>query len=49
MLRHAKWNVRTQYSSIVNTGANTQVSIGYKLGQNGGTSPTVQWDTFRIQ
>lgn len=42
-------NVWTQYSQAINTGSNTQVSIGYKLGRSGGTAPVVQWDTFRIQ
>jgi hypothetical protein len=39
----------TQYSVNVNTGSNTQVSIGYKLGSSGGGGPTVGWDTLRIQ
>ncbi len=43
-------NVWTKYTApTVGTGANTQVSIGYKIGRSGGTCPTAQWDTFRIQ
>lgn len=42
-------NVWTQYTATVNTGSNTQISIGYKLGSSGGGGPTIAWDTFRIQ
>ncbi len=43
-------SVWTQYTSApVNTGANTQISVGYKLGRNAGTAPTVLWDTIRVQ
>lgn len=42
-------NTWTQYSVTANTGSNTQISIGYKLGSNNCTGPTVGWDTFRIQ
>ena len=42
-------NTWTNYSVSVNTGSNTQISIGYKLGSSGGAGPTVGWDTFRIQ
>ena len=41
-------NVWTQYTSTVNTGSNTQVSIGYKHGASGCVGPTVAWDTFAI-
>jgi len=42
-------NTWTNYSVNVNTGSNTQISIGYKLGSSGGAGPTVGWDTFKIQ
>lgn len=42
-------NVWTQYSVSLNTGANTQISVGYKLGSSGGAGPTVGWDTMVIQ
>ena len=41
-------NVWTQYTSTVNTGSNTQVTIGYKHGASGCVGPTVGWDTFAI-
>lgn len=42
-------NVWTQYSVSLNTGSNTQLSVGYKLGSSGGAGPTVGWDTMVIQ
>ncbi len=42
-------NTWTQYSLNFNSGSNTQISVGYKLGVSGGTAPTVQWDTLRVQ
>lgn len=42
-------NTWTNYTYNVNTGSNTQISIGYKLGSSGGAGPTVGWDTFSIQ
>jgi hypothetical protein len=42
-------NVWTQYTTTFNTGSNTQISVGYKLGSYSGGGPTVCWDTFRIQ
>jgi hypothetical protein len=42
-------NVWTQYSVSVNTGSNTQISIGYKHGAYGCAGPIVGWDTFRIE
>ncbi|MGB9587293.1 MAG: malectin domain-containing carbohydrate-binding protein, partial [Armatimonadota bacterium] len=42
-------NTWTQYTATLNTGSNTQISIGYKLGSSGGAGPTVGWDTFKIQ
>jgi hypothetical protein len=42
-------NVWTLYSVTFNSGANTQVSVGYKLGSSSGNGPIVGWDTLRIQ
>ncbi|HPD32128.1 MAG TPA: fibronectin type III domain-containing protein [Phycisphaerae bacterium] len=38
-----------QYSKTFNSGSNTQISVGFKLGSSSGAGPTVQWDTLRIQ
>ena len=38
----------TNYSVQVNTGSNTQISIGYKLGSSGGGTSSVGWDTMVI-
>jgi hypothetical protein len=38
----------TQYTDSVNSGAETQISIGYKLGSSGGAGPTVGWDSFLV-
>ncbi len=37
-----------QYSKTFNSGSNTQISVGFKTGNSGGTSPTIKWDTLRI-
>ena len=42
-------NTWMQYSKTFNSGASTQISVGYKLGSSGGGGPNVQWDTLRIQ
>ena len=42
-------NTWTQYSATFNSGSNTQISVGFKLGSSGGAGPTVLWDTLRIQ
>jgi len=42
-------NVWNLYSVTFNSGANTQVSVGFKTGNLSGTAPTVRWDTLRIQ
>jgi len=42
-------NTWTQYSAAFNSGSNTQISVGFKLGSSGGGGPTVLWDTLRIQ
>jgi len=42
-------NQWVQYSKNFNSGANTQVSVGYKLGSSGGGGPTIGWDTLRIE
>jgi hypothetical protein len=42
-------NTWTRYSVQVNTGANTEISIGYKLGTGRNLQPIVGWDTLRIQ
>ncbi|HPD32420.1 MAG TPA: hypothetical protein PLL20_20700 [Phycisphaerae bacterium] len=41
-------NTWTQYNVALNTGSNTQITLGHKLGSYGGAGPTVQWDTMRI-
>jgi hypothetical protein len=41
-------NTWTQYQKEVNTGSNSQISIGFKLGSSGGGGPTVGWDTLVI-
>jgi len=42
-------NVWTEYSKQVNSGSNTRISIGYKLGSYGSGGPTVGWDTFVVE
>jgi len=42
-------DVWTQYSVTFNSGSNTQVSVGFKLGSSGTNGPVVKWDTLRIQ
>jgi hypothetical protein len=42
-------DVWTQYSVNFNSGPDTQISVGYKLGSWGGGGPTVRWDTLRIE
>ncbi|GEM_PF-818739 len=42
-------NTWVQYSATFNSGSNTQISVGYKLGSWGGGGPTVYWDTLRVQ
>jgi hypothetical protein len=42
-------NVWTRYSSVVNTGSNTTISVGVKLGALTLPAPTVRWDTLRIE
>jgi len=42
-------DVWTQYSIAFNSGANTQISVGFKLGASAGTGPVVKWDTLKIQ
>jgi len=39
----------TQYSVNFNSGSDTQISVGYKLGSWGGGGPTVRWDTLRVE
>ncbi|GMU23492.1 MAG: hypothetical protein AMXMBFR13_35700 [Phycisphaerae bacterium] len=41
-------DVWTQYQLSFNSGGNSQISVGYKLGRSGGTAPTVKWDTLRV-
>lgn len=41
-------NVWALYSANFNSGANTQIGIGSKLGASTGTGPTVQWDQLSI-
>ncbi|MHC4181693.1 MAG: hypothetical protein ACYSWU_29750, partial [Planctomycetota bacterium] len=42
-------NTWVQYSKNFNSGSNSQVSVGYKLGSWGGSGPTVRWDTLRVE
>ncbi len=42
-------NTWVQYSKTFNSGSNTQISVGFKLGSSSGNGPTVLWDTLRIQ
>jgi hypothetical protein len=42
-------DVWTQYTKTLNTGSNTQISIGYKLGSWGTGTDDVGWDTLRIK
>lgn len=41
-------NIWTQYSVNFNSGNNTQISIGHKLGASSGNGPVIQWDTLRL-
>ena len=41
-------NTWTKYLRTFNSGANTQISIGFKLGSSA-SAPTVAWDTLRIE
>ncbi|MBI5386756.1 MAG: carboxypeptidase regulatory-like domain-containing protein [Verrucomicrobia bacterium] len=41
-------NVWTPYTVNFTSGANTQVSVGFKLGASTGTGPTVQWDQLAL-
>jgi hypothetical protein len=38
--------VWTQYTADFNSGANTKVSLGFKLGASATSAPVVQWDTL---
>jgi hypothetical protein len=42
-------NTWTKYTVQVNTGSDTSISVGYKLGSSGGGTLSVGWDTFRIE
>ena len=37
-----------QYKMTFNSGINTQISVGFKLGSSG-SAPVVQWDSLRIE
>jgi hypothetical protein len=39
----------TEYSTTFNSGSNTTISVGFKLGCSGGTGPTVKWDTLIVE
>ncbi len=41
-------NAWTKYALSFNSGANTQISVGFKLGSSA-SAPTVAWDTLRIE
>jgi PKD repeat protein len=38
----------TQYSVNFNSGSDTQITVGYKVGSSGGPGPNIYWDTLRI-
>ena len=40
-------NTWTRYAVTFNSGGNTAISIGFKLGSSG-SAPVVQWDTLRL-
>lgn len=42
-------NTWTQYSTTINTGSSTQLSIGFKHGASACVGPTASWDTLAIQ
>ena len=42
-------NTWTQYTTTLNTGSYTQLTIGFKHGASSCTGPTVCWDTMVIQ
>jgi len=42
-------NTWTQYTKTFSSGSNTKVSVGFKTGNSSGTSPTIYWDTLRIE
>jgi len=39
----------TQYPLNFNSGSNTQISVGHKLGSWAGGGPTIRWDTLRVE
>ena len=41
-------NVWARYSTTVNSGANTQISLGFKTGASSGTGPVCQWDELSV-
>jgi ferric-dicitrate binding protein FerR (iron transport regulator) len=41
-------NAWTRYAQPVQTGASTQITLGFKLGSAAGPGPTVGWDTVRL-
>ena len=41
-------NTWTQYLQTFNSGAATQISVGFKLGSSV-SAPAVAWDTLRIE
>ncbi len=41
-------NQWTRYSAQVRTGTFTQVTVGFKLGAQGGAGPAVGWDALRL-
>jgi hypothetical protein len=42
-------NTWVQYWLNFNSGSDTQISVGHKLGSSGGGGPTVLWDTLRVE
>jgi hypothetical protein len=42
-------DVWTEYWINFNSGSNSQMTVGYKLGSWGGGGPNVRWDTLRVE
>jgi hypothetical protein len=42
-------NTWVQYSQGFNSGSNTQISVGFKLGSSDGNAPVVRYDTLKVE
>jgi hypothetical protein len=42
-------DVWVRYQATFNSGANTQISIGFKSGSSGGVGPAAHWDSLLVQ